>query len=104
MSFQVTYLKIQYDRHNLCVNVSGDDLNYHDGQPFSTYDSDNDAWPGNCAESRQGAFWYGGCGRININGPYLVPGTVSWKSMWWLGVTGDHESLKATTLMVRAAL
>ena len=42
------------------------------GRQFTTYDRDNDAWPGrNCAVVRQGAWWYGYCTHSNLNGKYL---------------------------------
>ena len=46
---------------------------YHSGSRFSTYDSDNDAWGGNCGYAHQGGWWYKGCYHANLNGPHIRP-------------------------------
>ena len=42
-----------------------DEMAYHNGRKFSTYDSDNDSWGNNCAadggQGQGGGWWYGAC-------------------------------------------
>ena len=51
--------------------AAGDSLSYHNSMQFSTHDRDNDRWSGNCASSRQAAWWYKYCDHSNLNGKYL---------------------------------
>ena len=50
--------------------TAGDSLSYHDGQPFSTKDQDNDSDSGNCAGVYHGAWWYRSCRSSDLNGIY----------------------------------
>ena len=43
------------------TGTAGDAMSFHNGQRFSTYDSDNDAYPGNCAALNSGGFWFSHC-------------------------------------------
>ncbi|MCL4125629.1 UNVERIFIED_CONTAM: hypothetical protein GTU68_014665 [Idotea baltica] len=48
---------------------AGNSLSYHNNESFSTKDADNDSDDyQNCAETRQGAWWYNGCTDSNLNG------------------------------------
>ena len=50
---------------------SFDAMANHNNRPFSTYDSDNDAYGGgNCAQNYRGAWWYNRCFHSNLNGPH----------------------------------
>ena len=53
------------DNYRLSVGgYSGDfsdGMAYHNGQQFSTYDVDNDPYPGNCASDAGGGYWYNYC-------------------------------------------
>ena len=75
---------------NYRLNVSGysgnvgDQLSYHSGQMFSTYDQDHDGWSGNCAIKYRGAWWYNYCHNVNLNGVYLTGGVVDAKGVTWL--------------------
>ena len=60
------------------VGTGFDAMNYHNGQQFSTYDSDNDQHSGssyiyNCAYRYQGGWWYNSCMHANLNGPHDIP-------------------------------
>ena len=64
---------------------SHDNMAYHNGRPFSTYDKDNDSWSsGNCAHStshigggRGGGWWFGDCSYGVLTKPHS---TIFWNS------------------------
>ena len=84
---------------------SGDGLNekYHNGNPFSTYDADNDSWGyKNCAYEYVGAWWYGSCGTSCLNGFYYTSSSspdfdsgIKW-SAWH-----EYYSFRASTMMIQ---
>ena len=51
-----------------------DNMAYHNGRPFSTYDKDNDNWSGNCAlrnsEGAGGGWWFGACCHSALTRPH----------------------------------
>lgn len=55
------------DKYNLTSlgsysgNAGDDQMKYHEGNAFSTFDSDNDKWYRNCAENNHGGWWYNSC-------------------------------------------
>ena len=66
--------------------TAGDSLAYHNSQPFSTKDRDNDANSRvHCAQQQQGAWWYRICHYSNLNTPkHLLYMMV----LGWCGTTG----------------
>ncbi|CAG2213123.1 Angiopoietin-related protein 1,Ficolin-1-A,Angiopoietin-1,Fibrinogen C domain-containing protein 1,Ryncolin-1,Angiopoietin-related protein 7,Fibrinogen C domain-containing protein 1-B,Fibrinogen-like protein 1,Ficolin-1,Ficolin-1-B,Angiopoietin-4,Tenascin-R,Ryncolin-2,Fibrinogen C domain-containing protein 1-A,Microfibril-associated glycoprotein 4,Fibrinogen-like protein A,Ryncolin-3,Angiopoietin-2,Ficolin-2,Fibrinogen alpha chain,Tenascin,Angiopoietin-related protein 2,Techylectin-5A,Ryncolin-4,Techylecti len=81
---------------------AGDSMIIHNGQKFSTYDKDNDVYPGNCAQIYKGAWWYSSCVDVNLNGLYLRgPNSQSALGVIWLKWHGYDYSLKTTTMMIR---
>ncbi|KAH3787438.1 hypothetical protein DPMN_165562 [Dreissena polymorpha] len=84
------------------LNIDGfsgdviDHLKYHQGQMFSTYDSDNDSNRGCCACSYHAGWWFNGCHNVNINGKYYYKheSVPSHHGVYWEGFTGSTESLK----------
>ncbi|XP_053387303.1 ficolin-2-like [Mercenaria mercenaria] len=59
------------------TGIADHGLQYHNGYLFTTFDRDRDSRiGGNCAVDRHGAWWYGECGYVNLNGYYCTPGTV----------------------------
>ena len=55
--------------------IGRDGMAHHNGQRFSTVDSDNDRNTGNCAQKYKGAWWYDSCylEGSNLNGPINQP-------------------------------
>ena len=53
------------------------------GLYFTTIDSDNDQWYGNCAHDR-GGWWYFGCAGIQPNGPYNQTYGIYLNNKWHL--------------------
>ncbi|BFZ03928.1 hypothetical protein BsWGS_06966 [Bradybaena similaris] len=69
--------------------TAGDAFTYHSDEMFSTYDSDNDVWPGNCASDNHGAWWYAGCYWSNLNGQWAEDNStgVIWYNLTRAGST-----------------
>ncbi|XP_052871046.1 fibrinogen-like protein A [Anopheles cruzii] len=77
-----------------------DSLSSHKNMKFSTYDRDNDVWKEvNCAVRFEGAWWYNGCYRTNLNGPYK--NIVDDRSMNWYDFSNSHEGLSFSRMMIR---
>ena len=84
------------------ILYTGDALNYHNNQPFSTKDRDNDEWPGvNCADTRHGGFWYRSCALANLNGEYLGKGVHRIPGVWWNDWKAYHYSLKRVEMKIK---
>ncbi|NP_001161539.1 fibrinogen-like protein [Saccoglossus kowalevskii] len=76
----------------------------NNGQPFSTYDVDNDQNPYSCANSNYAGWWFESCTAGNLNGFYYTineessyQGGLYWYS-WNL-----NEPLKTVTMKIQAA-
>ncbi|XP_045925770.1 microfibril-associated glycoprotein 4-like [Micropterus dolomieu] len=82
---------------------AGDALNYHNGQKFTTFDKDQDSWPGNCARSYVGAFWYNDCHGTNPNGIYRWGSDNSFFAVGveWSTWKGNNYSLKTISMKIR---
>nr|KAG5692427.1 hypothetical protein BaRGS_032480 [Batillaria attramentaria] len=55
---------------SLMTGAGGDMDRVHNGQPFSTIDSDNDNSPTNCAAQTRSGWWFNHCAQANLNGQY----------------------------------
>ena len=68
---------------------------------FTTYDRDNDVCSCNCADDRQGAWWFRSCSHSNLNGRYLGPssGNSHTGMMWWHWKL--FQSLKKSEMKIR---
>ncbi|XP_017468665.1 PREDICTED: angiopoietin-4 isoform X1 [Rhagoletis zephyria] len=86
---------------------AGDSFSYHAGSKFSTFDNDNDGCVDcNCAQSRNGAWWYNWCDMSNLNGKYFSQNynaTPLYEGMYWNEFRGPTYSLKAVRMMIRPA-
>ncbi|XP_046861367.1 angiopoietin-related protein 7-like [Xenia sp. Carnegie-2017] len=80
---------------------AGDSLSYHNGMAFSTKDSDNDKYKGNCAINTKGAWWYNRCNTSNLNGHYYSKGYSSWSGVVWFRWKNNTKSLKFTEMKLK---
>ncbi|XP_063059786.1 microfibril-associated glycoprotein 4-like [Engraulis encrasicolus] len=81
---------------------AGDSLSQHSGMKFSTFDRDQDAYGGNCAELYLGGHWYAECHTSNPNGVYLWGTTTHYGiGVNWRHFKGYHYSLKTITMKIR---
>ncbi|KAF1373417.1 hypothetical protein PFLUV_G00238650 [Perca fluviatilis] len=82
---------------------AGDSLSYHNGVSFSTFDSDQDRWNGNCAKSHLGGFWYRDCHNTNPNGVYRrgADNTLDAVGVEWATWKGRNYSLKTISMKIR---
>ena len=69
------------------------------GMGFTTRDSDNDRWSGNCATGSRGAWWYSSCRTdANLNGQYHDSAVTSNHSVSWYNWKSSFESLKSSEM------
>ncbi|CAL4060895.1 unnamed protein product, partial [Meganyctiphanes norvegica] len=87
--------------------TSGDSIQSNVGEPFTTFDADNDDWSYNCADAEvyYGAWWYNsGCGPSNLNGHWYPSadddGGIYSNGIYWVDFRG-YDSLKTSTMMIR---
>ena len=82
---------------------AGNSFSYHNGMKFTTKDSDNDNWGGNCAISYKGAWWYNSCQFSNLNGNYFYSPRFDNSGIIWNTFKGIY-SLKRTEIKVKLML
>ncbi|GFS27527.1 fibrinogen-related protein 3.1 [Elysia marginata] len=75
-----------------------DGFSYHNGQPFSTFDNDNENDSRHCAENYKGGWWYKKCYNANLNG--------EWKSrteqgMKWYVSFNPYRYISSTEMKIR---
>ena len=81
---------------------SGDSLSYHNGNQFSTFDSDHDRHVQNCAVDYKGGLWYNACHEVNLNGPYYEqPACDPTKGVIWYRYKGHSYSLKFSEMKLK---
>ncbi|CAL4100937.1 unnamed protein product [Meganyctiphanes norvegica] len=99
------------DKYRLTVTGytgnAGDSLKeQHNGEPFSTYDQDNDAHSGlHCAQKYKGGWWYGpGCHQANLNGlGDHGTDTTRGEGINWKQWRGFDYSLRSVVMKIRPA-
>ena len=89
---------------NWGIGAAGDSMTSYslNGMPFSTHDRDNDRSGGNCATSRQGAWWYNSCSYSNLNGRYLN-GQIDSDGVTWyhFNATASYQTLRYSDMKLR---
>ncbi|MGH0185600.1 UNVERIFIED_CONTAM: hypothetical protein FKN15_018621 [Acipenser sinensis] len=76
---------------------AGDSLTFHNDQPFSTFDKDNDNGSLNCAVTVSGAWWYQACYYSNLNGKYskeAIKYGIDWKTGKGIGYSYKYTDMK----------
>ncbi|XP_038592516.1 microfibril-associated glycoprotein 4-like [Micropterus salmoides] len=93
----------RYSSFSIDSECNGFKLSVWIHQGFSTFDKDQDSWPGNCARSYLGAFWYSNCHHTNPNGVYLwgADKTISSVGVMWSAWKGYDYSLKTFSMKIR---
>ncbi|CAC5416546.1 Fibrinogen-like protein A,Ryncolin-4,Ficolin-3,Ficolin-1-B,Techylectin-5A,Ficolin-2,Ryncolin-1,Tenascin-R,Fibrinogen-like protein 1,Angiopoietin-1,Tenascin-X,Fibrinogen C domain-containing protein 1-A,Tenascin-N,Ryncolin-3,Tenascin,Fibrinogen C domain-containing protein 1,Ryncolin-2,Angiopoietin-2,Angiopoietin-related protein 2,Microfibril-associated glycoprotein 4,Ficolin-1-A,Ficolin-1,Fibrinogen C domain-containing protein 1-B [Mytilus coruscus] len=82
--------------------TAGNSLELHNGQRFSTKDSDNDNNPGHCATEFPGAWWFNTCVTANLNGQYFLKTPKGHhRGVYWRSWKGFNYSLKGSLMMMR---
>lgn len=83
---------------------AGDGLSMHSGRSFSTRDSDNDIFAGDCSHSYgQSGWWFSACHDGDLNGIYFTPGPVMTYAdgVTWYPWRGFYFSLTSSKMMLR---
>ncbi|XP_035659055.1 ficolin-1-like [Branchiostoma floridae] len=100
-------ISAESDKYRLSIGGfsgnAGDSMAHHNGEQFSTRDSDNDDVPSShCSQGYKGAWWYGSCHNANLNGLYHLGAHSSYADgVNWNHWKGYHYSLKRTTMKIR---
>jgi ficolin len=84
--------------------LTGNSLARQVGYNFSTYDEDNDIYPGSCSASYggYGGWWFSNCFDCNLNGQYLGGPHTSWANgVEWKTWTGMQYSLQFSEMKIR---
>ncbi|XP_052070595.1 fibrinogen C domain-containing protein 1-like [Mytilus californianus] len=94
-----TQYKLEVDEYS---GDLGDSLGYNNGMSFSTKDRDNDIGSSrNCANEKNGAWWYRRCTLVNLNGRYVESGQIDEKGITWYYWKSSSYSMKSSVMMFR---
>ncbi|XP_071806540.1 techylectin-5B-like [Asterias amurensis] len=86
---------------------AGDSMAYHNGQPFSTKDQDNDGYNGgDCAQRVKGGWWFNFCLHSHLNGQYYHEGQaeLGLGLQWYYWKDSYNYSLKHCSMKIREVL
>ncbi|CRK95275.1 CLUMA_CG008643, isoform A, partial [Clunio marinus] len=104
--------RVESETHKYALSVDeyrgsiADSFLYHNNQPFSTFDRNNDVsnLTVPCAQSMGSGWWFKSCAESNLNGIYrdepLGGDSRNYHGIFWEHWLGDY-SLKATKMMIR---
>ena len=98
----------EYDHYRLHIGDysgdAGDSFYYNNNRSFTTYDRDydDDFWD-NCAEDREGAWWYWDCSRCQLTGKYYEGGSSesNGRGITWYDWRVETYSLKAAVMKIK---
>ncbi|CAG2222401.1 Tenascin-R,Ryncolin-2,Ficolin-1-A,Ryncolin-1,Fibrinogen C domain-containing protein 1,Tenascin-N,Fibroleukin,Fibrinogen-like protein 1,Ficolin-2,Tenascin,Ficolin-1,Fibrinogen-like protein A,Ficolin-1-B,Microfibril-associated glycoprotein 4,Ryncolin-3,Ryncolin-4 [Mytilus edulis] len=80
----------------------GNGLWYNSGMSFTTKDRDNDRDSTvNCANTRNGAWWYNRCNNVNLNGQYLQRWKYDINGITWYEWKTSFHPMKSSVMMFR---
>ncbi|XP_071131152.1 microfibril-associated glycoprotein 4-like [Mytilus edulis] len=80
----------------------GNGLWYNSGMSFTTKDRDNDRDSTvNCANTRNGAWWYNRCTNVNLNGQYLQRWKYDINGITWYEWKTSFHPMKSSVMMFR---
>ncbi|OWF36129.1 Angiopoietin-related protein 7 [Mizuhopecten yessoensis] len=106
--FTTFHIGSETEKYMLTLQYSGgtltDEISYHSGKVFSTFDRDNDNAPFSCSDLYKGAWWYGWCYSCNLFGLYVEDiGNDDTTSMTWRKFYSDREKppLRKCKMMVK---
>ncbi|XP_005987363.1 angiopoietin-related protein 2b [Latimeria chalumnae] len=95
------YYRLRVGRYN---GNAGDSFTSHSGKRFTTLDRDHDSYPGNCAHSQKGGWWYNACAHSNLNGVWYHGNRYRNKysdGIYWNGLNSNFYSLKKVVMMIK---
>ncbi|XP_061179316.1 ryncolin-2-like [Saccostrea echinata] len=80
-----------------------DNLSSFSGMFFSTTDSDNDTWGGNCAAKYGNGWWHSACSPGSLNGKYYRKPTVATSAFTWYywSHKNSYGLLKRAHMMIK---
>ena len=83
---------------------AGDSFYYNNNRSFTTHDRDydDDFW-NNCAEDREGAWWYNDCSRCQLTGKYYEGGNSgsNGHGITWYDWRVETYSMKAAVMKIK---
>ncbi|XP_049549364.1 angiopoietin-1-like [Anopheles darlingi] len=100
-AFEIGSKSDQYDLKDLGNHsgTAGDAMSAFKGMKFSSKDRDNDVSTFHCAKDFEGAWWYKGCTRANLNGRYI--NEIDYRSMSWYFFKTNWQGLSYSRMMIR---
>ena len=106
--YSVFYVGSETNNYTLTIgaysgNTSWDDMAYHNGYQFSTWDRDNDnsIWDACVDTCGKGAWWHNDCCYASLNGVYSQSYSIHQAGIYWNTQTPYAEVVKRSQMMIR---